>query len=110
MPGPTLEIGEDGRFGFPSKHVLKNVKAKVSGKKLNGGYLFHAVTSKASYSGEITYHITYHRCVEKEARNVIGGLAHFLETELKLDIDVMHKSLVDEDKDLSRDPHPLPHN
>ena len=73
--------------GKTLRHVLKNVKAKVSGKKLNGGYLFHAVTSKASYSGEITYHITYHRCVEKEARNVIGGLAHFLETELKLDID-----------------------
>ena len=82
--------------GKTLRNVLKNVKATVSGENLNGGNLFHAITSKTTQAGELTYHITYHRCLEKEARNVIGGLPQFPETELKLDPeDFCHPHLVD---------------
>ena len=92
LADPTATTEE----GKTLRHVLKNVTAKVSGPELNKGKLFHAITSKTSQAGEISYQITYHRCVEKEARNVIGGLAQFLEEELKLDPEEFcHAHMVD---------------
>jgi len=83
--------------GKSLRQVLKKVTAKVSGSELNQGKLFHAITSKTTQAGEVNFQITYHRCVEREARNIIGGrLAQFIEEELKLDPeDFCHAHMVD---------------
>ena len=92
LADPTAITSE----GKTLRYVLKNVIAKVSGPDLNKGKLFHAITSKTTQAGEVNYQITYHRCVEREARNIIGGLAQFIEEELKLDPeDFCHAHMVD---------------
>ena len=66
---------------------LLEITAKVSPEDYNGGKLFHAITKKTSPDGDTSYHITYHNCVGKEARSIIGGMGQFLRVEMKLDPD-----------------------
>ena len=48
----------------------------------SGGLLFHALTTKTTHGGDQIHSFTFHRAFEKEARNIIGGMPQFIETEL----------------------------
>ena len=81
--------------GISLRTQLSRVTATVSAD-YNGGNIFHAITKKCTPDGDVSFYITYHKCVEKEARSIIGAMGQFIQTELSLDPeDFCHAHLLD---------------
>ena len=92
LADPTVRT----RSGHTIRKVLMDTKVRTGLSAYKGGSLFHAITAKTSADGDRIHYFTYHRALEKEARNVIGGLPQFIETELKEDPEQFcHAHLVD---------------
>lgn len=92
LADPTIRT----KSGHTIRKVLMDTKVTTGISAYQGGSLFHAITAKTSADGDRIHYFTFHRVVEKEARNVIGGLPQFMETELKEDPELYcHAHLVD---------------
>ena len=92
LADPTMVINATGKS---LRTTLMKVTARVS-PEYNGGNLFHAITQKCTGDGEVSFHVTYHKCVEKEAKSIIGAMGQFIQAELHLDPeDFCHPHLLD---------------
>ena len=92
LADPTMRTTK----GHTIRKVLMDTKVTTGISVYKGGALFHAITAKTTADGDRIHYFTFHRALEKEARNVIGGLPQFIETELKEDPELFcHAHLVD---------------
>ena len=83
LADPDREVPSGGTL----RDKLSELTSRTMGEKVKGAKLFHAITQR-SRDGTISYFITYHKAVEKEATSIISGIGAFMKAELKLDPDL----------------------
>ena len=84
------------KTGATIRKALLNTKIRTSISAYSGGLLFHALTTKTTHGGDQIHSFTFHRAFEKEARNIIGGMPQFIETELGEDPEMFcHAHLIE---------------
>ena len=83
LADPDREVPKGGTL----REKLAEITSRTMGDKVKGAKLFHAISQRYR-DGSVSYFITYHKAVEKEATSIISGFGAFIKSELGLDPDL----------------------
>ena len=101
IPCPQLACPEEKvPSGRTLRHEIMDITATTMGEELLGAKIFHSLTKKIDYSGDVIYMVTYHNALDREAKSIVSGLGQFLKVELKLDAEYYcHPNMINDDHD-----------